>query len=725
MILPIEDKTPRWIKALVSLVIMILIFNELALVLGAVEQSNPPSGDLNMVAYEYEDGTYSGSGPVATIAQHDKNVYSGIIFPDVVIPANASVSNATLTLHYWNGLNYAETPTNILIEAIPGDPSVIYPGLLRTPATTTASYYTYDISGWDAEGNFTLVITDIVKELQEGYTWNETANNILIRIVALAPTGPGSSPDYYRYEISTNLGPANEIPLLNITYDASTSEDIFYKGYTITPHPNGTYTGTQYVVEVGDATWRVTGAINEHWLISTDNDVFILVYDDGGDDVSYYISDWGDLSDWDDPTEHGETVYIGDAFSERPAVSAWYHEVEDIVWLSGGYQSIGNNYVRHTNTTFDSTLGYASLWNSQIGSHGGNTIRSTCVVETPAGYRAVGYGSGSTVSYKYYTSPTDAVYTTYGGTLATDASAEVIVSYFGGLESKIGMFMAYEDELDDYDLRFRTVNMSDNSGVSGLVYMGYIDRYTYALSPGALNDDQCYLTYYNTSSGWLESWAISVDGTYTKSMIDELTPVGTVSVSSILDTMYNDTRIVAYVYDDSVNSIYAYNFYNGTWDGTPKLVTTIGYTITSLMATPKGNVNVSGLLAEHSTGLIYIDVSEAFTGGFGGFTVTTPPGYTPPDPDCLASAETLADVEACIDTVLDDDPENPGAGDFEGDEPWYVSRKGFKLYFLLLGIFFIGFPWILFASDRDPKWIGYILFFNTMGLGLLWAMVSM
>jgi hypothetical protein len=124
-----------------------------------------------------------------------------------------------------------------------------------------------------------------------------------------------------------------------------------------------------------------------------------------------------------------------------------------------------------------------------------------------------------------------------------------------------------------------------------------------------------------------------------------------------------------------------------------------------------------------SPGSVHISLIEftSATSTPGGFNYTAPPGV---DPQCVDNYLTInygsapyseAEIQEAIDFC--DTWEDPGPTPPPGS--WSSSRKQFKLYFLFLGIFFIAGPWVGFAVDGDPKWIGYILLLNALGVGLI------
>lgn len=108
------------------------------------------------------------------------------------------------------------------------------------------------------------------------------------------------------------------------------------------------------------------------------------------------------------------------------------------------------------------------------------------------------------------------------------------------------------------------------------------------------------------------------------------------------------------------------------------------------------------------------------------------PTYTPPEgvntTACVdyylathyPDGYTVENVQEAIDYCTDwipEDPDNPGEDD--PGFPWSVSKRAFKIYFLLLGIVFIAVPWILFAMSKELQFIPWIMFFNALGVGLL------
>lgn len=707
MILPIEDKSPWWAKALVGLIIAILVFNELALVFGAtISIGTAPI--INQVAYEYDDGTYFGAGPVATIAQHDKNVYSGIVFPDVVIPANASVINATLTLYYWNNLNYTEAPTNILIEAIPGNPSVIYPGLLRAPATTTTNYYTYDISGWDASGNYTLEITDIVAELQGAWVWNQTGNNILIRVQALAPVGPfapGSEPDYYRYEISTNLGPDSQKPRLSVNYTESAGNTEYYNGYTIIQTYEGEFSGFlggnnrlfhySYEAPIGWYNYTLPATDAREWI--------------GGNEQGWAV---------------GDKLYL--LLCNTTRVDLWYANLTDLT----SYTNIG-------------------------------ALRTT----QPEDY-CMAYNEAENTLYLYHQDvPGVVIMRTYNITSGVLSGSSTVINV--GAYAGTGLDACY-DPVNEYV--WMVACSADTTGSQRHLYLFNCSGATYTqklkgTSPLGGNfdnpnvdifDNQVWLFgtangashYYqsydlttgaDTSGGWVlvNNEAVGYTETIVKGPPVE-------RLYYILDDKAVDNKKKIISYD--TNAVKTTTYPTANYTGDDQLYTTrftyygnetillevenadkIYHFESPLTLGSGGPYTIAGFWSFYDTGLSFNLPNMAGIGTSEGatvFTVIPPTGGETPDPDCLALATTIEEVKACIDNVNLDDPDNPGAGGFSENDPWWVSRKQFKLYFLLLGLFFIAYPWVMFASTRDPQWVGYILMLNALGIGFLLAIME-
>lgn len=103
--------------------------------------------------------------------------------------------------------------------------------------------------------------------------------------------------------------------------------------------------------------------------------------------------------------------------------------------------------------------------------------------------------------------------------------------------------------------------------------------------------------------------------------------------------------------------------------------------------------------------------------------VTPPTNGTAPDPDCLAAAQTLEEVEACINNALGGsdplDPDPPGWSE-EGDPE--ISRPALTMMFLGVGLgcMFIPSMWMIYKKAWEA--LPIVLFLIIVGLGLLWSL---
>lgn len=109
--------------------------------------------------------------------------------------------------------------------------------------------------------------------------------------------------------------------------------------------------------------------------------------------------------------------------------------------------------------------------------------------------------------------------------------------------------------------------------------------------------------------------------------------------------------------------------------------------------------------------------------------VITPPNGTDPVNTtcmntCLADAETIEDVENCIDLCFYNDgtPDDPSPGGWEDVGPFRRSRL--RLYIFLIGWLVFWIPWFILPFMSGPDKMIYFwicLMCSTVGLALLWA----
>jgi len=696
-------------KRVCTLVLITLVLINTFAVLGAVETSEPTPEALNQVAYEYDDGTYTGSAQVATISQSDKNVYSGFLFPDIVIPINASITQANLTLYYWNNLNFSYAPVNLFIEGILGEYSVIYPGLLRSPPVTTTAYYTYDISGWDTEGNKTLDITNVIKELQASYSWNETGQNILIRIQALAPVGPwppGSEPSYYRYEVSTNHGPANQSPVLDISYDDSGESVEYYKGYTITSNNNtGEFSAIiienklyhySYEAPIGWDNYSLpqalpvtnTGASEKAWAVGSG--VYALLCN--ATRVDLWYANKTDLSSW---------FNLGAVRTVQPSdYCLTYNEGENTLYCYS-LDQVGPMYYRVYNIT-------SGAW-----------ANSATLIITTGAFTSSGLDS-------CYDPVNEYVWVAFTTPDATASNRHLYI---------------YNCSNASYHLIFK-----GNSELTTHIDQVNIDYYNEKIWTFSGHDaSTIYYRYYDvndfTSSGWVS--VVNDSPLYSETVVTTLP----YRLYYITDRSAADQQKRVYRFDTNDLQTYMTPLANYTLSdqlmaqklihsGSEYLMLEIEqvnelymFSSPAILSSGAGvSFTKSAFWSLYESGLSPLNVANyggmGSSVGYFSFTVTTPPGGDPPDPDCLALATTVEEVKACIDSVLTDDPDNPGGGDFTPSDPWYVSRKQFKLYFLALGMACLILPWVSYAINKDPSYLVQILFINSLGIALLIAMME-
>jgi hypothetical protein len=198
------------------------------------ETNRPTINQARRVVTCFEDGTFWFDHLGAVVASNAKNTYTGYLFENFNISGDSRIDNATLTLYYYNNLDYGTNDTFILIEGILGSPlSLGWDDVVN--GYDTASFVTYNVSTWIAEGYYTINVTEIIQEMVLLPTY-QAGDNFLLRTFHLAPSGPGADPTYYDYSVKSNIEPeASKRPSLQIGW----TPGVFYDGWDITPLPSG------------------------------------------------------------------------------------------------------------------------------------------------------------------------------------------------------------------------------------------------------------------------------------------------------------------------------------------------------------------------------------------------------------------------------------------------------------------------------------------------------
>lgn len=673
-------------------------------------------------------GFFLDSTSAVSVAELGQDVYTGYLFPNVDIYRNATINSATLKLWYGAGHNWNTTQdTFILVQGIRGSPTILEYDTVMNPATTAAST-TYKISDWNASQVYSIDVTDIVDELTEQFMYNSdpTWDNIAIRIWAITPVGPwvpGTEPDYYDYQVASNIGAFSaHKPELDINWTLATETDQEYKGYVITPGAG---------ISGNFMAYNSSGALVIH-TAQVD-----------GDNVTEGI---GPLPINPDDNKEGICSVGG------------------VLYMVNGTGLTPFDF--HLLKSIDGGLNW--IYIGQVGTTGINSGLKTLIYDLDDTIH-IAYKYGYDVRYINYTLSSgnfsapllihDGAYSLIGLRGYWDILHDTIwfTSTGGHLGGSVRratvMRKANGGAWEEYSLPTDERRYSQVVEIDEVMYWGI---HAYSVTPASNALVLYNLTTYSDLTSWnligsvagsgelktfdLAKW---IDGSAEKLLIAvevEIPNRIRIGDSSDGGISFNNFKFFNFT-DKSETLEYNEPLFYYAEDGEVSLVMRVFYQGATYHYLTYGNHtwfrsnhtegSALKVFETSKNGLLYAGRDQRpYAEGVGAWIITPPPGAGN-DTTCIDNylAEinnpTIEDVKDAIDFCLvpgdpGADPEDPGEGPWDESDPWYLDRQRFKMYILIIGLSCIIFPWMILARNRDFSYIFMALFLNLLGVALLY-----
>lgn len=649
------------------------------------------------------------------------SIYGGIEFYNITIDQNALINNATLSLYFLGDL---ESSSSALTMRVYGMLDALAMGAtlsgLDRGNPTTINYVDVTLTGITSAQWVNITVTDIVSEINSLYGW-ESGDSLGFIIY-------GSEADTAR-SYQSNIG-AN-YPMLYVTYNETEEQGAtIYKDYIIeyvqptSSNPNivGYAYDTQYFsaplyknycnfwtdIPLGGGNYSYTAGLHmtggategyQQYLVINQT-IYALNLNNSATDIDIqYSNDYGVT--W---TRLGTVCDLGATLSpDSYAMGTVDNEYITIVFTSGD-GSGGNIYY----TSYNLTSGSGS-----------------------ARYQL--YGSNYAVQNKptlFWDNQTQLWYCSfYGGTAGGSTSATKIYPFFEtNYSTPLGM--VYEEltttgansEIFRWDSHTLICVERKSNSVEGIRIWNMTSPSTNVWSLlNTLDDDSLDLKFSDAIIGY--------DNESVKCLLIGFTAVIAGDNNPAYYISYDGgVTYETYVYSDrnlDFRGASLFN-YNGTiW------MAFIEYTNFDIYLWAYDDIDDTDAdyqfiipdTPNSQCDEIHIADYPEGEAAAGYWKVTPPPDGTPPNPDCLAAATTLEDVEACIDTVIPvsgDDPSPPG-----WDEEGGFTRGRVKLYFFLIGLAMIFLPLYFVIGARGAyniiRYVWIMLLCWVIGLGLLWS----
>lgn len=699
-------KGPLWFRVVFGAVMFYLVYTSINTSLGASVEVRPPEDSLNYMATLLDDGFYYSHGYGIMLAESDQHSVSVILFPETGAPGYSTINEANLTVYYVNNLNYTDS-TIIQVSAWYGsDPDLILQSDLES-VVIYGPIRNYDIVNWDTEGYYTLDVTAIIQAVVNNPAYNNESNTV-IQIEHY----PTNDPDYYRYDIEGNAGPRpGRRPTLSIDYTAPSDSD--YKGWDITP---GSY-------DPGNVTLQIYNSLNTWELWS---------YDRNKTEVNYTSLDLysGGVNARCLEVVNDTVVILGFNNSDNSRMDLfWTNDLgrswDNITVWTGGYTQYktmvyDNNTLKfHCFWTYSNTLYYNSVsFNGSIWK-----LDNVSPVEVDTGATLAHVWAHHNGTHVYCAYKDGSYSSVVRGTLADPPSTFSISSQSTWVCDTVPHIL-FRDKNIYLDVH--------NNGAHLLQVLKYDNSITWG-NAGAWGLVDTEGTYDNHYGGWMGNstdWGLVCY--YTGS-----DTVGGLDYPEVCYLLQNETLIsyrmnltapvTTFIWghqpytdiNGSLRSIIVLDGL-GVYDVPDNEIRTPQTNIGDYLVTTRGD-NIQLQAHDYSFDYNPLTASE--------------PSYDPPNGtgvSCVANYLSLhypdgyniTQLQEAID-YCDNSTSNPDYQGFPDPETdpdlWFVSRRAFKLYFLVLGVVMVVIGFLGFAVTKEYVWLGYMAFLIPLGVGFIIA----
>lgn len=725
--------------------LILSLFSGMPISWGATATYRPTVNTDNQVVTAFAGGTYWGNDLFAEVATSGKTQWTGYNFQNTNITKDSLINSATLTLYYHNGADFNDTgtlePRNITVGyRYDGGPEWTYDKLVHGATTQGFSgvQTLYEVTAWDAPGNYTIDVTEVLQDLVllPGYTagWN-----IKLFTFILAEVGPGFDDTWFSYSVN-GVYDVNDLHLNRPSLTVDYTPGAYYDGMSTPPAASGgVFNMTVYFEDdYGNNTATVfeyahpatvTDTITR-WQGKTDStDIWNQMYPWAEDDqpvfhvgnVGYIImrddTTGTNLTSWKYYLNNGSLVHHQDlvtTLNNVIIVDTAYDNNTDtvhIIYGEGGAFDVYYFNITNVSTTFtistpeallDSTGNledwdlYLDRYTSQIWVAGfSNSQYFSCLKRALSGgaWTSNLLESGNSLWGKiaFCRSPIDnKMVLAREYQHATPSSRYITFMYL----NETDLTMANSDTIRSVDIT------NDGYGISTELVAGETVLGTPALFYCTLTQSTDHKPWIAVTTNNFTTYSDFYRATASGYETDSIYPY--IDINGTLRIMYNvrfsdpDDGLYDFRYDE-LDEGYA-NHRLGESEITRGLY---GETYPYLGGGPGG-------------------------GGGGGA------GFNPPDINSTFSVcvqnwliseygtgpYTEAQIDQAIDWCQEGITPFPPANETDPYN-WTQTRKTWKMWFLFLGMVCIGVPWLIFAATKNMSLLPLVIILNALGFGLL------
>jgi hypothetical protein len=664
------------------------------------------------------------TSPWVQVVGGSVDLFNYYAFRSISLPNNSVINSAYLEFEAPFPWNYNQSCPSTIYGLKEGDLTTWNPLPDVGGMAKTTSFTNWDAYNLISSNKINVTVTDIVQEIYDQFSWYD-GNDMGFQIQTIAVSGG------QRYQIAHDSNSAKALKLYINYTQGTVGSEYWYKGYKVENVTAGT-------------------TMSFDWHDSTDVELRITTIE--GSPPNYET--------------HNFSIYNQIA-------------PDNIVSVGGDIYKVIHNPNSPWNTSLFVSSDRGATWTNkgEVTAGAGIMTSAQCVALSydEAGTIHIAQGVGWDVYYRNYTvssgnfSALEMIYdggynrheiralwddvndipwfVTYGGKPTGSLRNPVVMRRYNG---------SWENWRNEYDTAWSGSRENDIYWANGRMYWMCLDY------QGAVSSRAIY-SYELQNFSDITSWVPIGDQAFPQYLKSPATQYGVLAFEvGITDTgdfciaVERQTGTEEFVY------LYEWDEVGLTWDVWNYNLTGFHPASQPQFHAPKmffdsnDELNM-GLIVEQDSGysLVYNDwthfktsestpptvVAKAtghgmnFLGGdmnpyslgVSGWVVTPPPNGTTPNPDCIANAVTLEDIQACIDDALNDtDPFDPDPPASNYPEHEYFDRFSIKYYIWVIGQLCIIAPSVAMAWRRFPLHYYFIYLLTILvGFGLLWSLSGM
>lgn len=675
--------------------------------------------EVEQIESVFDDGMITETGgkffasPWVEIVGGSVNLNSYFAFRGVTIPDDSQIESAYLEFTAPFPWNYNQSIPVTVYGLKAGDQPSWDPTPDLNGHIVTTNFTNHDMYDLISSNKINVTITDIVKEIYNLNAW-ESNNDMGFKVSALAVSGG------VRYQEAYESDPNSTLKLF-IEYTENTTTKWYYKDYEIDLVTAGNATALKWY-DATDIRMRLTTAIGTDYLTQ------------GVDPKANYSNIW----ERDTVASVGTDFYTIVNKPTSPWNTSLYRTSDrGITWTkivdlepTPGNLENGQMYAIAYDQNNTLHLAWCDLWDTwtaEFKIHNQSLIKLYEVFD----------GGNNVGEHRMFWDPSlDTIWVTRFG---ADPSGSARHPWIARKNDTTKVWESYKFDITDY-------RDNDVIVIGGKVYWAIHQEGAGAASQWL----RLYnLTNYNDLTSWNFIGLFDAGGYFVSFDLGEWNGDPAVSIET---TISGNEYLKQYTYDGGFTLEGVFNLTSYKPASKPE------FHSPKMYFNANGNLRMASVV-EQDSGYSLIDKSwgayfisqppppstvqkatahwiysiggdmRPFSVGQTSWVVTPPPGEDPPDPDCIAQAVTLEDIQACIDNIpgvgeTPDDPNPPGTT-YPDDGFGEITR--FNLRFTLWAI-----GWVLmivpfFAMAWKTYTIKIYLMFILMfmlGLGLQWSLGS-